>query len=178
MAVNRYAKDYRLVESVDEKGRLRASAEYIGADYFFVSGAVCAHAAARRCAVLCALAWAGQLAAFLPQSLAMRRLWSSLPAAFSILPLWLLSSAVFTALRAKEPLQRREAEVLGSRFPAAAVFAALLSGTAFFAALFPMLFSGGGVLPGDLCFVGGEVICTVCALLCFRDRKALAAKQT
>jgi len=175
MAVNRYAKDYRLVESVDEKGRLRASAEYIGADYYFTSGSAAARTAARRCAIFCALSWTGQLAAFLPQSLAMRRLWSSLPAAFSVLPLWLLSAAVITALRAKEPLQRREAETLSSRVPAAAVFTALLSGAAFFAALFSLLYSGSGMLPGDLCFLGGELVIAVCALLCFRKRNALTA---
>lgn len=178
MAVNRFAKDYRLVESADEKGRLRTSAEYVGADYFFASGAACARPAARRCAVLCALAWVGQLAALIPHSGAMRRLWSSLPAAFAVLPLWLLSSAVFTALRAKEPMRRREAEVLNSRLPAAAIFAALLSGMALFAAFFSLLFSGSGMLPGDLCFPAGEFISAVCALLCFRKRTALAAKQT
>ena len=38
MAIDRYSGDYRILESVDEKGRIRSSTEYIGKDYVFTAG--------------------------------------------------------------------------------------------------------------------------------------------
>ena len=38
MAKKKYAKDYRLSESLNERGRIRTEAEYIGAYYRYSAG--------------------------------------------------------------------------------------------------------------------------------------------
>ena len=52
MAIDRYSKDYRLVDSVDGRGRIRSETEYIGEYFVFASGLEAAHKAGKRLALL------------------------------------------------------------------------------------------------------------------------------
>ncbi len=177
MAVDRYSRDYRLVETVDEKGRIHTDTEYIGAHYRFARGLPEVRTAARKMAACCLLGWLGFLAALYLPSIAMKRLYAALPCAFSALPLWFLSSAVWTGLRAGEKLSRREAERVNSRLPAAALFLMLLPAAACLGALAALLPAGASPLPGDWAFFGGCLLCVLCGLFCFMGRRAVAAEQ-
>lgn len=177
MAVDKYSRDYRIVETVDEKGRIRSEAEYIGAAYGFAAEGETARRALRRSALFCLLGWLGFLGPLLFQSTAMRTLVAALPFAFSALPLWLLSGAVFSGLRAKEPFDRRTADRLTSRFPAAAVFTAALPGVSLIARLVSALVRHVSFLPGDGAFAVGALLLCAAGLLCFRQRRAVAAKE-
>ena len=177
MAVNRYAEDYQIKTSQDEKGRLRQELEYTGAAYRFSAGAETARAASRRCLVFVGLSWLGLSAVLIPESSAMRRLACALPTSFALLPLWRLSTAVFTALRSKEPLERREADRLNNRFPAASALLALLSCVAFLFSLLSQVTSGEPLSAGDLSFLIGAFVCSAAALLAFRERENLRALE-
>ena len=49
MTVNKYVGDYMLVEDVDEKGRIKTTAEYIGDDYYYLLPNVAFGAVQRLC---------------------------------------------------------------------------------------------------------------------------------
>ena len=177
MAIDRYSKDYRLIDSVDGRGRIRSGTEYIGAYYVFASGLDIARRAGKRLTLLCALAWLGFLAALYPPSTAGRTLYAVLPCAVTALPLWLLSTVAYTALRAGEPLIHRDADRFSLRLPSAAVFTAVLSAGAFLGGVLSILFGGNGMLPGDWVFLAGMLLVFSCALLCRRQVRPLAVKK-
>ena len=108
MSRNRYVGDYRLVESIDGRGRIKTDYEYIGAAYFYAEGADAARRALRRIAIGCAAGWLAFVGALTPVSSAMRTLFTALPFAFAALPLGLMSGVALGALRAKEPLEHRQ----------------------------------------------------------------------
>lgn len=176
MAIDRYSKDYRLIDSVDGRGRIHSETEYIGAYYVFDAGLDTARGAGKRLALLCALSWLGFLAALYPPSTAGRTLYAALPCAFLALPLWLLSTVGFTALRAGEPLIHRDADRFTLRLPSAAVFAAVLSAGAFLGGVTAVLLAGHGMLPGDWLFLGGMLLVFACTLLCRRLVRPLAVR--
>ena len=91
MAINRYVKDYRLVETFNEKGRVRTEYEYIGEDYWFTAGAASVRKAKRGVTAGCVLAWLSFIAALWPVSTAMHTIYTAFPFAFSALPLGLLT---------------------------------------------------------------------------------------
>lgn len=177
MAIDRYSGDYRILESVDEKGRIRSSTEYIGKDYVFTAGKKRAASAAKALAILCAACLAGFLLALIPESSAMRTLYAALPCAFTALPLWFMSTAAWTALRAREPFVHRDADLLNLRLPAACVFAVVLSAAALLGGALGLLLGKKTPMSGDWCFLTGNLICLVCAVLSRRRGKELEARE-
>ncbi len=176
MAIDRYSGDYRIQESVDEKGRIHSSAEYIGALYVLAAGEKRAARAGRKAAVCCVGAWLGFFAALLLESAAMRSLYVALPCAFAALPLWFMSSAVLTALRVKKGFTHRDADRLNLRFPASCVFTAVLSAAALIGGLCSLFIARNAALPGDWLFLGGNLLCLVCAVLAKRQGRDLEAR--
>ena len=87
MSRNRYVGDYRIVESVDGRGRVRSDYEYIGAPYAYAGDAQAVKAARTRVALCCLIGWAAWVAALFPVSAAMRSLYVALPFAFAAIPL-------------------------------------------------------------------------------------------
>ena len=176
MAVDKYSRDYRLIDSVDDRGRIRTETEYIGQSYRFAEGEGAARSAAKRMALLCMLAWLSYLAALLFPSTAMKTLYAALPCAFTALPLWLLSSAVLTALRLRVPFVHRDADRLNFRLPAAAVFSALFPAFALIGKLLSLLFAHPAMLPGDWVFLAGNGLCLLFVLLCRRLCRRVTAE--
>ena len=87
MSRNRYVGDYRIVESIDARGRVKSDYEYIGAPYVYAGDATAVKAARSRVALCCAVGWAAWLSALIPISAAMRALYVALPFAFAAIPL-------------------------------------------------------------------------------------------
>ena len=177
MARNKYIGDYRLLESVDERGRLRVDYEYIGAHYRFAAGTAAAQKARRRTLALCAMRWAAFLAALLPQSTAMRTIYVSLPFAFSALPLGMLTALALSARKAAEPMEHPLADQLTNAYPPRALFTAILPGIALLGEGIRLLAGPGALFPGDGIFALGALGLTVCGALAFAGRKALAAEK-
>ena len=175
MAVDKYSRDYRLIDSVDARGRIHTETEYVGENYGFREGERAARTAAKRMAFFCALAWLCWLAALFPPSTAMKTLYAALPCAFTALPLWLFSSAVVTALRVRVPFVHRDADRLNFRLPAAGMFSALFPAFALLGELLSLFFARPAVLPGDWVFLTGNGLCLLFVLLCRRLRGRVAA---
>ena len=126
MSRNRYVGDYRIVESIDARGRVKSDYEYIGAPYVYAGDATAVKAARSRVALCCAVGWAAWLSALIPISAAMRALYVALPFAFAAIPLALTAGTAVSLFREKEPFEHRHADRLENRAPACTFFLALL----------------------------------------------------
>ena len=173
---NQYVKDYRLVESVSERGRIKTSYEYIGANYYYLAKPEAVKAARRRALAFGLLGWLGLLGALLPESGAMRTIWVSLPFAFAALPLGMLLDLALTTFFRAEPLEHRHADKLENRWPPVCLAAAALPAIALLGQLVRLL-TGAPMKTGDLIFSLGAALTLVCALLCFRLRKCFAVRK-
>ena len=172
MARNQYAKDYRLIETVDERGHIHIDYEYIGVPYSFVQSPEQVRRELRLRGVLCLLGWCWFLLAMLPNSQAMRTWYVSLPFVFTALPLWQGSSAVLSLLRAPQPMERRFADRLENRFPPAALAMMLLPGGATVLELVSWAAGRNRSAP-DGAFALCAVLCAVCGACCFARRGRL-----
>ncbi len=157
MSRNRYVGDYRLVERINQRGRVQTDYEYIGAAYVYAEGTSAATAALKRALAACAVGWLAFVGALIGPSAASKTLWVILPFAFAALPLGLMTAPVARALRAKEPLEHRHADQLENRCPASSFFTVALPGIALVGEGVN-LFRGVPMAAGDLAFA-------VCAAL-------------
>lgn len=176
MAKNRYSADYRLIETFDEKGRVRTGYEYIGASYVFENGAEAARRPARTLPFLMLAGWLCYFAAMARYSSAMRRLYAALPMAFCAVPLTLLTGYALTLFSLKEPLEHRRADMLNNRFPAAALLLMVFSGFALLGGLAAQL-AGEVYLAGDGLYFAGAAGLLLTALRCFTWRVRIRAKE-
>ena len=176
MARNRYIKDYRIVETVNERGRIRSNYEYIGAAYVFAADAKTLYRARRFALAACLIGWLAFLGALLPNSTAMRTFYVSLPFAFAALPLWLLTEDAVFAFRAKEPLEHRHADRLANRYPAAAVFTAALPAVSLIGELVTLL-RGLDLRAGDIAFTLFAALLLGCGAVSYRGRKNLLCRK-
>ena len=176
MSRNRYVGDYRIVESIDGRGRVKSDYEYIGAPYVYAGDAASVKAARVRVALCCMVGWAAWLAALIPVSTAMRALCIALPFAFAAPPLALASGTAIGLFRQKEPFEHRHADRLENRAPACTFFVALLSAVALVGEAVNAL-RGVALLPGDAVFSAGAALLTACAILCHRQWKRLKCRK-
>ena len=177
MSRNRYVGDYRIVESIDGRGRVKSDYEYIGAPYVYAGDAASVKAARVRVALCCMVGWAAWLAALIPVSTAMRALCIALPFAFAALPLGMLTALTLSARKAAEPLEHPTADQLTNAYPPRALFTALLPAAALLGEGIRFLLGPGDMRPGDALFALGALGLAVCGALAFAGRKALAAEK-
>jgi len=172
MSRNRYVGDYRIVESIDERGRVRSDYEYIGAPWVYAADGQTVKAARRRVAACCAVGWLAWVAALLPVSTAMRALVIALAFAFAALPLALASGIAVSLFREKPPFEHRHADRLENRAPACTFFVALLGGVSLIGEAVNAL-RGAQLLPGDGVFAVCAAVLVACAIFCHRQWKRL-----
>ena len=177
MSRNKYVKDYRLLESVDERGRVRVEYEYIGRYYEFTGGTDTARAGKKRVLRLCALCWAAFFAALIPVSTAMHTVYVSLPFAFSALPLGMLSASALSIPAGEKLMEHRTADALENALPPRALFAALLSGTALAAQAVRLIVTRDPVWPGDAVFLAAAAAMTAGAAAAFSERKKFSVRE-
>lgn len=178
MARNKYVKDYRLLESVDERGRIRVKSEYIGRYYVFAAGEKNAAAEKKRMTALCVLGWIAFVSALLPPSAAMSAAYIALPFVFAALPLGMLTSAVLSIPAGAGPMERRTADRIENALPPRALFAAALSGAALVGQLARLAFTRDGLWPGDAVFSLAAAVLAACGAAVFSRRGKLALRQT
>lgn len=176
MSRNRYVGDYRIVESIDGRGRVKSDYEYIGAPYVYAGDAATVKAARRRVALCCAVGWAAWLAALIPVSAAMRALYVALPFAFAAIPLALTTGTAVSLFREKAPFERRHADRLENQAPACTFFLALLGVIALIGEGVNAL-RGADMLPGDAVFSVCAAVVVACGVLCHRQWKRLKCKE-
>ncbi|MBQ6469349.1 MAG: hypothetical protein IJJ50_04755 [Lachnospiraceae bacterium] len=176
MAKNKYNRDYRLIEEFSEKGRVRTDYEYIGNPWFFLTDSNIVEEEKRK-ALRCVLfAGAAFIAALIPYSGMMHRLWIALPFAFSALPLFMLGDLVFTLQRYKEPMEHRHADKLNNSYPARALAVLYLSGIALIGEAVYLVLNGVQV-PGDAAVAFCTAVIVFFSSRLFRKRTVFRAVE-
>ncbi|MBR6113826.1 MAG: hypothetical protein IKQ10_01455 [Oscillospiraceae bacterium] len=178
MARNKYVRDYRLLESIDERGRIQVASEYIGRYYEFAADAGTVAAEKKRLLALCAAAWAAFVGAMLPISGAMRTFYVSLPYVFSALPLGMLTALALAIPADGRLMEHRTADRIENSLPPRALFTALLPGAALLAQLARLLVTRTGLWPGDAVFCLGAAAVSALGAAAFSRRKKLAVRAT
>ena len=177
MARNRYVRDYRLLESFDEKGKVTLATEYIGGQYLMASPPAEVRKAKRQLLIMCAAGWVALLAALVPVSTAARSLWAVLPLVFSAIPLWMLSGIALDRHDPAKPMRRKQAERLENRFPAAAMFLMILPGAALIGEGLNLVL-GRALLTGDIWFSAGAAVLLAIGAAAFRMKGLFRCRGT
>ncbi|MBR2835115.1 MAG: hypothetical protein IKE43_05355 [Coriobacteriales bacterium] len=175
MTVNKYVADYRLIEEFDANGHVKTTTEYIGDYYYYL-----AEPESRRKAAYAVLAAAVAecvfwIAALVPYSAVMQRMYVSLPFVFAAVPLFLLLGVIWKIVRLKEPLEHRHADKIQNRYPATCAIGGLLEAMALIAAIITILL---GVEPqtGDFIFLGCAVGTVCMSLYIFAQKESFVLK--
>ena len=176
MSRNRYVKDYRLVETVSESGRIKTSYEYIGREYVFVGEAEKVARDKKIAMALCLPLWALFIGAMIPPSGATRSLYIILPYAFTAIALGVATDILFSVGLARPPLEHRYADRMNNRFPPAALGAAFLPGLSLIGQLLRIAL-GGELLPGDWAFMTCAALIAAGSFHLFGFRKRLALRE-
>ena len=155
MAKRNYSSDYELEHSIDSRGNLKTSARYTGGMYVFEDPAR-AGGARRRLLAADILAWILALAAMYPVSASMRTIYVSLPFAFSLLPLALMTETVIL-LQGKMELTHRQADKINSRFPFASLVLSLMTAFSCAGAMLRTFISGTAPGTGDVVFMAAAL---------------------
>ena len=174
MARKKYTRDYRMSETLDERGRIRTETEYIGAFYRFAEETA-AHAAIGRMLVFTALGALCFLLSLLPRSTASLTMYVMLPYLFTALPLGLQISALLRLRSLGERLDHRTADQANERIPGCCFWMLLLPAASLLGEAIAMTLGRGAFLAGDGIFIAAALGVMLCALLCFRNKGALRA---
>lgn len=176
MSRNRYVGDYRIVESIDGRGRVKSGYAYVGAPWAYAETAEVVRAARRNVTVCALVGWGAYVAALLPVSAATRTLFVSMPFILAAIPLAMIAALAWDLFRLKAPFEHRHADRLENRGPACSFFAILLSAIALAGEGINAL-RGVELLPGDAIFCGGAAALFACALVCHRQWKRLKCRE-
>lgn len=172
----KYARDYRLSDTVDERGRIRTETEYVGGAYGYADRD--APKTLKKLTLLSAIAWGLTLLPLFPPSTAGLSIWVMLPWIFLLIPLWRLSSGLWSLRGAGETLQHRHADLANERPEACGAGFAILAGLSLIGEIVALLLPGAKVHPGDLLFLICAGALVACGILCRRLGKGLRAEKT
>lgn len=177
MVTRKYIKDYRLDDSLDSRGRLRAQAVYVGGDYEFSEPELTGVKWKRRIAALLALCWPCFIGALLPKSLAVRTVYCALPFSACVLPLSFASAAAALLLRAREPFRRDQADKLSTRLPTSALACAILSSAALLGFIAAAALSPDRLVWGDAVFAALAAALMVASLAVWKLSKRFKTRK-
>lgn len=176
MARKKYIKDYRLVETVDERGRIRTDYEYIGTEHRFARGPETARRARRRVLIACGIGWLAFLGGLLPRSAASFTMYVTLPYLFTALPMGILTALLMPAEGWKEPLRRQQADRLENRYPPAALTWALLPLIALIGELVCLMRGEPAMTGGDILFAVFALCVSGAGVFAFSRRRDFASE--
>ena len=184
MTPDRYAKDYKLVETVDQSGKTGFAYAYSGSLYALVKDVK----KSRRILAGTVVGWICFIVALLPSSHAMHVIWISIPFVFTAIPLWMLLKVVLLLLRTRRSsgkeqgggartrdgddgflLRNKEADLLTNTYPAASMFAFVLSAVALIGQGIALA-RGQWILPGDAVFAVCAALVCAAGIVLFRTR--------
>ena len=175
MARNKYIRDYRLIETVDERGRIRSDYEYIGGDYVYVLGADAVRREKMILLAAIAVGWLAFVGALLPDAAGMRALYVVLPFLLAAIPLGVMTDTLLSAAPKEEPLRRQQADMLANRYPPAAAGTAILSGAALLGGLVRLL-AGAERNAGDIVFLAAAAVLAAVGSFAFSRRGRFACR--
>ena len=175
MPRKRYTKDYRLSDTLDERGRIRTETEYIGAAYRFAEGTAAAQKALGRMLVLAGLGALCFLVSLLPHSTASLTMYVMLPYLFTALPLGLLLAALLRLRSFGESLDHRAADQANGQIPGCCLWLMILPAVSLLGEAVALVFGHGAFRPGDGLFIAGALGVLLCGWLCRRGKDTLRA---
>ncbi len=170
MPRNKYVGDYRLIEQIDNSGKVKASYEYIGLDYQFICDNNVIVSARKKYLASVIIGWLAFIVSLLPYSASCHRLYVLLPYIFSAVPFFMLSEVLSDAYK-KEPLEHRNVDRLEMRLPSSSAFSLALAAFAFIADILGMLADSLIFEIGDCIFLFCLVIYIYCCSIIFNNRK-------
>ena len=176
MSRNKYIRDYRLVETIDEGGRIRTGTEYIGPEYRYAGDAASVDRARRTARVQCAAGWIAYFLGLLPNSVPMRTIWVSMPYIFAAVPLALVTGTVFSAPAGNGSLEHRQADRLENRYPPASLATAVLAGISLPGTLIAVLRAGAGSSADAVFALCAAALCAV-GIVLFIKRRSFATRK-
>ena len=175
MARKKYIRDYRLVETIDERGRIRSDYEYIGSDYVYVLGADAVRREKRTLLLLIVVGWAAFLGALVPNAAGMHAVYVALPFLFAAVPLGVMTDTLLSAAPKAEPLRHQQADMLENRFPPSALWTAILSGAALLGELVRLLV-GAERTGGDALLLAGAAVLAAVGIYAYSRRGRFACR--
>lgn len=175
MARKKYIRDYRLVETIDERGRIRSDYEYIGSDYFYVLGAASVRKDKKAVLTAVVVGWLAFIGALIPSASGMRALYVALPFLFAAVPLGIVTDTLLSSAPAEEPLRHQQADMLENRYPPAALCAAILPAAALVGQIVRLLLGAGN--GGDLIFCLCAAVLAVCGGFAFSRRGRFLCRE-
>lgn len=169
MVKGKYNRDYRLIEEFRENGRVHTDYEYIGDPWFFRLDEEIVEKEKKTALSLALLDAAAFVAALIPYSGMMHRLWIALPFAVTVIPIFMMGDLMLSAQKWKNPMEHRNADKLNNSFPARALAIAYLS-LAALAGEAVYLVQNGFAIGGDKIVVICTAVMFWSALMLFRKR--------
>ena len=176
MAKKKYRDDYRLTERIDDRGRTRRDIEYIGGHYRYILAPAALRRDRRSVLAVCGIGAAAFICALLPRSAASNTIYITLPFAFTALPLGIAIETVLSAPRGEEPLERRQADRLKNRYPAAAISIAALSAVSLLGEGIYAL-RGGPLSGGDGVFALCAALLAACGVFLWNKRRSFDTRN-
>jgi len=176
MARKKNIRDYRLIETIDERGRIRSDYEYIGKDYVYVLDEGAVRHEKRTLLILVSAGWLAFLGALLPNAAGMRALYVALPLLFSAIPLGVMTDTLLTAAPAAGPLRHQQADMLENRYPPAALWTAILPGAALLGELLRWVL-GAAMNGGDIALILCAAVLVGVGVYAFSRRGRFACRE-
>ena len=173
MVSRKYLKDYRVVETIDAKGRVRSDAVYTGGD-FTLSPSV---GAGDKRIILCLsiLSAVAFLGALIPVTHASRIIYVTLPFVFSALSMYMMIGAAVMLLRVEDVTTREKAEKTANRLPPSALVTAILSFASFAAGIGAVVVLRADVVTGDIIFIALSLVISVSSAVSFSKCRKIKA---
>ena len=175
MSYRKYMNDYRIEQYVDDKGRTKSMAVYVGGD-FILAPAISVRDK-RLVPAMSVVAWIALLGALFPLTGAEHMFYIMLPFIFSTLPLFLLTGPAFLLAFEKEPMTRERADKIAGRLPRCSILTALLSGAACLGLVITAVLDRSSMLFGDILFGVLSLVVAAAALLIFIKCRELKARK-
>ena len=175
MVTRKYIRDYRFSETVDEKGRIRTEAVYVGKTFRF-SEEESAKRSARAMLPMICLGWLAFIAALLPHSTASHTMYAILPFAFIALPLGRLTQTLWLLRGGKTRFIRSEAEKIHPRARSSSASVWILAALALAGEGIAAILSAK-LLFGDLIFALSCAVLLFAGLRCFALARTLALRE-
>lgn len=170
MQKGKYNRDYRLIEEFRADGRVHTDYEYIGDPWYFDLDESNVEKGKRKALCLVILSAASFVAALIPYSGMMHKLWIALPFVFTILPVFMTADLVLSMRKIKNPMEHRHADKLNNAFPARTFAMLCLSAVSLIAEIV-YLFINGIQAAGDLVMILCTAMLLACGVLLFKMRK-------
>lgn len=171
----KYVKDYQVHQYVNANGRVCTGYDYVGSAYYPVAGKEAVSRLGTVLLAVSAVCWVLWLLPmmFYSEQGALKQYYITVPYILCALPLFHLAVSANGARTATEPMQHRDADILSTRFPAASLSLAILSGIAFAGFWVTVIFRIGVRIYADWIFAACAGFLFAAAVWCFSRRGRL-----